>query len=220
MTPLQHGPVPNRQVVVFLGPSLERAEAQSLLPAEYRPPLRRGDLDTITAPAPVVIIDGVLEPEARLLPNEALHALERGVHLFGAASTGALLAADPSIPGVVVGIGRVFHMLCQGHAKAEDVVLLYAAHDFRTFTVPVVDVLCWLEDKVASGCIPTAAAASALSRVRALPLEERTPEAVTRLLRCQLGALAAQAGSSLPSAKAADARQVLGFVRTYLAQAA
>ena len=39
--------------VVFLGPSLPLAEARSLLTADYRPPLRRGDLDAIAAPAVV-----------------------------------------------------------------------------------------------------------------------------------------------------------------------
>src|SRR3569833_3101571 len=89
--------------VVFHGPSLPLAEAHSLPAANYRPPLRRGDLDAIAAPAVVAVVDGVLEPEARLPPEEARRAAERGLCLFGAASVGALLAADPSIPGAVAG---------------------------------------------------------------------------------------------------------------------
>jgi hypothetical protein len=169
--------------IVFLGPSLSLAEARSLLAAEYRPPLRRGDLDAIAAPALVGVVDGVLEPEARLAGDEARRTAVRGVCLFGAASVGALLAMDPSIPGVVSGVGRVVRLIRSGRAGADDVAVLYAARNLRPLTVPVMDVLCWLDDAVASGRIPAGIAATALASFRALPMDERVPAAVTHLLR-------------------------------------
>ena len=42
--------------IVFLGPSLERARASCILQADYRPPVKRGDLDALQGPATVAII--------------------------------------------------------------------------------------------------------------------------------------------------------------------
>jgi ribosomal protein S12 methylthiotransferase accessory factor len=205
---------------VFLGPSLPSTEARSLLAADYRPPLRRGDLDAIAAPAVVAVVDGVLEPEARLPPEEARRAAGRGLRLFGAASVGALIAADPSIPGSVAGVGRVFRLLRRGRARAEDVALLYAPHDLRPLTVPVVDVLCRLDAAVASGRVPPGAAAAALAALRALPLEDRAPAAVARLLRHHLGPTSPGLGDPPGSgAKAADARRLLRILRALLVRA-
>jgi ribosomal protein S12 methylthiotransferase accessory factor len=190
-------------------------EALPLLAAGYRPPLRRGDLDAISAPAVVAVVDGILEPEARLPPEEAGRGAARGLRLFGAASVGALLAVDPSIAGAVAGVGRVVRLLRRGRARADDVAVLYAAHDLRPLTVPVVDVLCRLDDAVSAGCVVPGAAAAALAALRALPLEDRTPAAVAHLLRQHLGSSLPGAGDpSLPGVKAADARRLLRFLRT------
>jgi hypothetical protein len=195
---------------VFLGPSLPPAEARLLLSADYRPPLRRGDLDAIEGPAVVGVVDGVLEPEARLFPEEARRAATRDLCLFGAASVGALLAADPSAPGTVAGVGRVFRLLRRGRAQAEDVALLYAAHDLRPLTVPVVDVICQLDDAVTAGHAPPGAAAAAIAELRALPLQDRAPAAVARLLRHHLGVSSSGfGGSPFAGAKAADTRRLL-----------
>lgn len=204
-------------VIVFLGPSLPLSEARCLLAADYRPPLRRGDLDAIAAPAVVGVVDGVLEPETRLAAAEARRAAERGVCLFGAASVGALLAADPSIPGAVHGVGDVFRLLRLGRARAEDVSVLYAAHDLRPLTVPAVDVLCWLDNAISSGSISAPSAAAAMCALRALPVDERTPATVAHLLRDRLASAAPGAGHpSVRSVKAADAGRLLRLLRALL----
>lgn len=208
---------PAGPTVVFLGPSLPAPEAGSLFTAHIRPPLCRGDLDAIAAPAVVAVVDGVLEPEVRLPPEEARRAAERGLRLFGAASVGALLAADPSIPGAVAGVGRVFRLLRRGRVQADDLALLYAAHNLRPLTVPVVDVLCQLDDAVAEGRVQSSDAEGALAALRALPLEDRTPEAVAHLLRHRLGLSLPRLGDPpYMGAKAADARRLLRLLRRLL----
>ncbi|MBV1798677.1 TfuA-like protein [Siccirubricoccus sp. G192] len=206
--------------VVFLGPSLPRAEAQGLLPpgTVLRPPLRRGDLDALPPGAIAVILDGVLEAGPRLPPEEAGRARQRGHMLLGAASTGALLAVDPRLPpGTVLGSGRVHDLLSRGRATEEDLVVLYAAHNLRPLTVPLVRLLCWADDARAEGRLAPLEAEGMLAALRALPAEERDPVTVARLLRRLLGlrapATAGGNGPPLPDVKAEDARALLRRLR-------
>jgi len=95
---------------VFLGPSLPLDEARTILSATYLPPVRRGDVleavlrhDATT----IAIVDGYFEAVPSVWHKELLWALERGVAVYGAASMGALRAAELSQFGMV-GIGRIF----------------------------------------------------------------------------------------------------------------
>lgn len=182
--------------------------------ADYRPPLRRGDLDTLPGPALVGIVDGVLDPETRMEPGEARRAATGGIRLFGAASFGAMLATDPSIPGVITGVGRVAGLLRHGRAEPDDVVLQYAAHDLRPLTVPVVDVICWMAKACAAGGLATGAANRALQGLRAVPVEDRTPFLVASLLHDHLGSASPWSrGATVCGAKTGDARLLLCALR-------
>jgi len=200
--------------IVFLGPSLPWVEAWRLLAADYRPPLRRGDLDALPGPALVGIVDGVLDPEARMEPEEARRAAIRGIRMFGAASFGAMLATDPSILGVVTGVGRVAGLLRHGRADPDDVALQYAAHDLRPLTVPVVDVICWMAKTFAANVLATGAANRALHGLRAVPVEDRTPALVASLLHAHLGSASPWSrGATVCGAKTGDARLLLRALR-------
>jgi hypothetical protein len=96
--------------VVFLGPTLPRAEAADLLPATYLPPARQGDIyRAVRALRPVTVglVDGRFLDTGTVWHREILWALSEGVHVFGAASMGALRAAELA-PFGMRGIGRVF----------------------------------------------------------------------------------------------------------------
>jgi hypothetical protein len=95
--------------VVFLGPSLARAEARAILPADYRPPARRGDIAAAVRQRSdtVVLIDGHFEQVPSVWHKEILWALSEGVRVCGAASMGALRAAELAQFGML-GAGRVF----------------------------------------------------------------------------------------------------------------
>src|SRR3546814_5347201 len=72
----------------------------------------------------------------RLLPEEARQALERGVTLLGAASTGAELAARLAGHGMI-GHGRVFDLFRSGRIQTDDIAVLHAPDaPFTPFTVP------------------------------------------------------------------------------------
>jgi hypothetical protein len=61
---LAEGPRP----VVFLGPSLPRPVAEAILEADYRPPVRRGDLDDVGQARTVLLIDGEFRQSLSVSP--------------------------------------------------------------------------------------------------------------------------------------------------------
>src|SRR5687767_2156797 len=91
--------------IVFIGPSLSLDQAKLILPnADYRAPIKRGDLDSIAPGTVVGIIDGVFAQNLAISPGEIREAVDNGVSVYGAASMGALRAAEVSS---VAGVGRV-----------------------------------------------------------------------------------------------------------------
>lgn len=96
--------------VVFLGPTLSAAEARTYLDAFYLPPIGRGDVVRAVeqyAPLGIVIIDGAFGQRPAVRHKEILWALARGVQVYGAASMGAIRAAELADYGMV-GHGFVF----------------------------------------------------------------------------------------------------------------
>jgi hypothetical protein len=93
----REGIVVTRKIVVFLGPSLTHAEAATWLDAIYRPPAEQGDVvrAVISLEADtIVLIDGVFAKAPAVRHKEILWALGRGIAVHGAASMGALRAAE------------------------------------------------------------------------------------------------------------------------------
>jgi hypothetical protein len=97
------------QAVVFLGPTLSHRDASDILDAHYLPPARQGDvLRAVRALRPrcIGLIDGLFLDVAAVWHRELLWALAERVHVFGAASMGALRAAELEAFGMR-GIGRI-----------------------------------------------------------------------------------------------------------------
>ncbi len=101
---------------VFLGPTLSLDAARAALDAIYLPPARRGDILRAVetyAPDTIVLIDGYFEQAAAVWHKEILWALREGVTVCGAASMGALRAADLAQFGMI-GMGRIFDAYMSG----------------------------------------------------------------------------------------------------------
>jgi hypothetical protein len=97
-------------VCVFLGPTLPAAAAQAVLDAVYLPPVLQGDVLRLvqnTRPRAIGIIDGYFRAVPACWHKEILFALDQGVHVFGAASMGALRAAELDVLGMI-GVGRIY----------------------------------------------------------------------------------------------------------------
>jgi hypothetical protein len=103
-------------VVIFLGPSLAVPQAREELDAIFLPPVRQGDVYRAVQqhkPAMVGIIDGFFHQTPAVWHREILWAMTAGVHVLGAASMGALRAAELE-PFGMRGVGRIFEAYRDG----------------------------------------------------------------------------------------------------------
>jgi len=112
-------------VIIFLGPSLSVHNASEILPAEYRPPVRRVDLLEVIRQKPRVIgiIDGVFFEDAAVGHREVLEVMKHGITVVGASSMGALRAAELE-PFGMIGVGEIFRMYRDGEIESDDEVAL------------------------------------------------------------------------------------------------
>jgi hypothetical protein len=110
-------------IIVFLGPTLDRETAERILPARYLPPVACGDILRCLRlkPKVIAIVDGVFEHRASVWHKEILFALERGIAVFGASSMGALRAAEMARFGMI-GVGRIFELYRDGVLTDDDEV--------------------------------------------------------------------------------------------------
>ena len=97
------------RAVVFAGPTVTRKDIETGNGVEWRPPARQGDVLRATRERPVAIgiVDGYFERVPAVWHKEVLYALSTGVHVLGAASMGALRAAELYHFGME-GVGEVF----------------------------------------------------------------------------------------------------------------
>jgi ribosomal protein S12 methylthiotransferase accessory factor len=152
--------------------------ARRILEADYRPPIRRGDLVHLGRGSVVGIIDGVFEGELSVSPREVQEALARGVVIFGGASMGALRAAE--IPDII-GVGRIFEWYRDGVVTRDDeVALLFEPESGIPLTVPAVNVRYAVERLSSLGTIGRDNADALLEGALALSFKDRTWEEILR----------------------------------------
>lgn len=115
-------------MVVFLGPSASRAEFAAIVDAEIRPPAGQGDLFRAVRDGAerIGIVDGYFDSTPAVMHKEILWAISEGVEIFGAASMGALRAAELHGFGVQ-GVGWVFEAFASGRLEDDDEVAIIHA---------------------------------------------------------------------------------------------
>jgi TfuA protein len=162
--------------VVFLGPSLNSSEAATYLAAEYLPPIRRGDLPRVIADGAqaIGIVDGEFGQSLAVSVMEICAGLKRGVKIWGAASMGALRAAECQSAGMV-GVGWIFQHYVEGFLRADDeVALLFDPRNYRATTIPLVNIRWALQTAVSLGVLSDSAGPSVLNLARSIRYTERT----------------------------------------------
>lgn len=174
---------------VFVGPTLPRSEPQLAPPrVQVHPPARHGDLFApgIRSGDTVVLIDGVYHQAPALRHKEILAAIGRGVLVIGAASIGALRAAELSLYGML-GVGSIYTAYIRGEIDGDDEVAVGQAPDgeWEALTWPVVNLRHVLERARDAGILDDDRAATLLAALRAIYYPQRTTTAVWAVCRRQ-----------------------------------
>jgi hypothetical protein len=121
------------QRIVYCGPTLYGVAVERLKGEVWRGPAAQGDImrDMLYHdPRQIVLIDGVFHQSLSVWHKELMYAMLKGVVCIGAASMGALRAAELHRYGMI-GVGRVFEMYRDGEEDDALVALEFEPETFR-----------------------------------------------------------------------------------------
>lgn len=167
------------RILIYTGPTLRADEARAALPgAEVRPPAGRGDLlaERWRPGDTAVVIDGYFRERRSVGHKEILQVLAEGAEVVGAASMGALRAAELG-PCGMRGRGEVFAMYTSGRIDGDDEVgVLHgpAAAGYPASTVALVNLRYACAGAVGEGLIGPEAGERIVGAAKALPFTHRT----------------------------------------------
>jgi hypothetical protein len=164
------------RIIVFLGPSLERESAETILAAEYRPPAKRGDLLRAMQDGAGIIglIDGVFHQESAVAHREILAAIRKGVTVVGSSSMGALRAAEMDTLGMT-GIGEVYRMYRSGELVSDDeVALVFDPESGFSLSEPLVNIRFTLEEANRQGIVTVRDHTALLAAAKSIFYPQRT----------------------------------------------
>ncbi len=168
-------------MILFSGPTL----AGSTIPLDgidVRGPVRQGDvyLATLERPTAIGIIDGFFEGVPSVWHKEILWALRQGIPVLGAASMGALRAAEMDTFGMI-GIGEIYAAYRDGGIEDDDEVALVhgpAELGYPALSVAMVNIRATCRAAVAAGVICDDAAADVIALAKRQYYKTRTWESV------------------------------------------
>ncbi|MFJ2061348.1 TfuA-like protein [Streptomyces sp. NPDC087908] len=165
----------NPRRIVFMGPTLSPPEEECGI--TFMPPVAGGDLLSLdVGPGDYVgIVDGYFHQRPAVRHKEVLALLERGVQVHGAASMGALRAAELHSFGMR-GHGLIYRCLREDILDGDDEVCishLTSDHGFRPVTEALVNARYNLALAVRSGECSPELADSLVRVLKSLPYNER-----------------------------------------------
>jgi hypothetical protein len=170
-------------VIVFLGPTLPLSEARTIADALYLPPASQGSVISAVLrhrPKRLLIIDGVFQSEPAVRHKEILWALAEGVTVMGAASIGALRAAELH-PFGMVGIGLIYRWFRRYPFAPDDAVAVVhgpAEVASPAETLSLIDLLMTIKAAHRAGAIHGKQHAALARAARNLNFRDRTLENV------------------------------------------
>ncbi|NGO40663.1 TfuA-like protein [Streptomyces ureilyticus] len=167
---------------VFSGPTLPADRVRAIVPAAVcHPPVRHGDLLALGACEGdvVLIIDGLWHQSAPVRHKEILLLLDAGVAVVGAASMGALRAAELRAFGML-GAGKVFEAFRTGQLEADEEVAVLHTPDGQQLTEALVNLRCAIRGAAADQQVTPKEAAALEETARRLPYTRRTWTALHR----------------------------------------
>lgn len=170
-------------VHVYSGPTVPAARVREVVPgAVTHPPVRHGDLMRLGAGPgdTVLIIDGLWHQSAPVRHKEILALLADGVAVVGAASMGALRAAELA-PYGMVGVGRIFEDFRSGALDADDEVAVLHTDDGLPLSEALVNLRAALTRAAADGQLADTEADRLTELARSLAYTSRSWATLGRL---------------------------------------
>jgi len=176
------------KVAIFAGPTLSDDPVLTRRDVIWLPPAAQGDVyRAVRAGARLIgIIDGRFESTPAVWHKEILWAMSRGVHVFGAASMGALRAAELA-PFGMIGIGAIFRDFQSGVLTDDDeVAVLHAPEEmhYRPLTDAMVDVRATIAAAREAGILSPRCAAAILGAAKSQFFKERTWALIIQRAQC------------------------------------
>lgn len=165
--------------IVFLGPTLRVEEAKGIADAVYLPPAAQGSVIQAVRhhkPRAVLIIDGLFQSEPAVRHKEILWALDQGVAVLGAASMGALRAAELHEFGMI-GIGLIYRWYRRWLGAPDDAVaVVHTPPELGSepLTISLIDLLMTIKCAKRRGAIDAAQRQALEKAARRLNFRDRT----------------------------------------------
>jgi hypothetical protein len=209
-------------IFIFTGPTLGADAVTAELDAVCLPPASQGDIyrASLDNPWAIGLIDGYFERVPSVWHKEILWALSRGIHVFGAASMGALRAAELWQFGMI-GVGTIFEAFRDGQLEDDDEVAVLhadAEHGYRALSTPMVDIRATLAAAERDGILRPDQRRVLEAEMKALHYPERHDSALIDRARA-LGAgdaLKAWLPSGRVEQKRLDALQMVATMRDWI----
>lgn len=170
--------------VIFAGPTLAPPDILRLCDAVVLPPAAMGDVFRAARlrPRAIGIIDGYFEGAPSVWHKEILWAMAEGIAVFGAASMGALRAAELASFGMR-GIGDIFADYLAGRIEDDDEVAVEhgpAETGYITMSEPMVNIRATLARAVSESIVSAAAAEELIGRAKRQFYKERSWQGLLR----------------------------------------
>ncbi|WP_300031878.1 TfuA-like protein [uncultured Roseobacter sp.] len=177
-------------MIVFAGPSVARLDTDKWPDLEFKPPVRQGDLYLAarTGPRAIAVIDGYFDGVPAVWHKEILWAIGQGIAVLGAASMGALRAAELDQFGMQ-GVGRIYAAYSSGEYTDDDEVALLhgpAELGYPVLSLAMVNARATFEAARENGVITDKQAEQAASIAKGLHYKSRTWDSVLAALRGDL----------------------------------
>jgi hypothetical protein len=135
-------------------------------------------------PDAIGLIDGYFEVVPSVWHEEILWAMDRGIRVYGAASIGALRAAELDVYGMI-GVGRIYEAFRDGALEDDDeVALLHGPEEmgYLPLTEAMVNIRATMDAAVRVGVLTTEMAERVVSVGRALFCKQRTYPAILQIM--------------------------------------
>jgi hypothetical protein len=220
--------------ILFTGPTLRPEDVRSLGATECLPPVRQGDIFRAASrlrPRAIGIVDGVFQHVPSVWHKEILWAMANGIHVFGAASMGALRAAELHSFGMV-GVGRIFDAYRSSTLEPyrdapfeddDEVAVIHGPPEtgYVALSEAMVNIRATLAEAASAGVI-SAATRDVLVRVaKATFYQERSYEALLERAPAgvppeEIAALRGWLPEGRVNLKREDALEMLATMRTFL----